>query len=328
MDFRHIRAFIAVADAFSVTRAAERLHISQPPLSRHIHQLEHELGLTLFVRHRHGVTLTDAGRRLLDKARILDTAASDFYESAHSLATSESRRIRIGIGWGLWDAVNRVRVEFAKEYPGVTIEARDAVCAEECTEQLRNQTLDVAFGRPPFDAAVVAATPVFQDPIQVAISAESALRPQMRTGLWIRELAGETLLLWDRHLGPVLYDRVLELYAAAGVTPTMLPTPGAGPFNNAGLMLVASGRGVYLCLGVPHTGPQPAAGVSVLPVNDPEAVIDVCVARRRDEASPVVRGFMDCVWRAFPRTAPAEPARPVGLHDAGFGPLAAGAQSA
>ena len=61
MDFRHIRAFIAVADASSVTKAAERLHISQPPLTRQIQQLEHELGLTLFVRHRHGVMLTDAG---------------------------------------------------------------------------------------------------------------------------------------------------------------------------------------------------------------------------------------------------------------------------
>ena len=61
MDFRHIKAFIAVADALSVTKAAERLHISQPPLSRHIQQLENELGLTLFVRHRQGVTLTEPG---------------------------------------------------------------------------------------------------------------------------------------------------------------------------------------------------------------------------------------------------------------------------
>src|SRR5688572_28074181 len=128
MDFRHIRAFIAVADTLSVTRAAERLHISQPPLSRHIHQLEQELGVTLFVRHRQGVTLTEAGRRLLDKARTLDALARDFHDTARQTTAGDTTTIRIGIGWGLWDVVNRVRIEFAKRYPDVTVEATDAFC--------------------------------------------------------------------------------------------------------------------------------------------------------------------------------------------------------
>lgn len=298
MDFRHIRAFIAVADALSVTKAAERLHISQPPLTRHIHQLEHELGITLFVRHRYGVTLTDAGRRLLDKARSLDAAASEFYESANAIAGGETRRIRIGIGWGLWDAVNRIRVEFARTHPQVTIEARDALCPEQCTELLRNHTLDIAISRPPFDTVAFDAAPIYKERIQIALSADSPLAS--RPGLTIRDLAGETLLLWDRHHQPLLYDKVLDLYSAAGVTPVMTPTPDAGPFNNAGLMLVASGRGVYLCLGVPHSGPQPAAGVAVLPVLDADATIDVCIARRKDDVSPMVTRFLECVRRVFP----------------------------
>src|ERR1044071_8566194 len=98
MDLRHVRAFIAVADALNVTRAAERLHISQPPLTRHIRQLEEELGVTLFIRHRHGVTITDAGRRLLEKARSLDAAATDFIATAGQSKRADSNRIRIGIG--------------------------------------------------------------------------------------------------------------------------------------------------------------------------------------------------------------------------------------
>ena len=121
----------------SVTKAAERLHISQPPLSRHIHQLEEELGLTLFLRHRQGVTLTDDGKRLLDKARALDAAGTEFCETARQMARGEERRIRIGIGWGLWDVVNRLRVEFSKQHPDVTFEVRDVYCSDDCQEHLK-----------------------------------------------------------------------------------------------------------------------------------------------------------------------------------------------
>src|ERR1044071_336824 len=99
MDLRHVRAFIAVADALNVTRAAERLHISQPPLTRHIRQLEAELGVTLFIRHRHGVTLTDAGNRLLEKARMLDIAASEFVAAAKLSGRQDTPTVRVGIGW-------------------------------------------------------------------------------------------------------------------------------------------------------------------------------------------------------------------------------------
>jgi hypothetical protein len=102
-------------------------------------------------------------------------------------------------------------------------------------------------------------------------------------------------------MSPALYDRVLELYARHGITAPKVPTPGAGPFNHAGLMMVASGKGVYLCLGVPLTSPQPASGVAVLPVGDPGATIEVCVASRKGELSHLVGRFLDCVWETYPQ---------------------------
>lgn len=299
MDFRHIKAFLAVADALSVTKAAERLHISQPPLSRHIHQLEQELGLTLFVRHRHGVTLTDQGRRLLEKARALDAAGTDFCEAARQMASGEQSLIRIGIGWGLWDVVNRLRVEFSKQRPDVTFEVRDVYCSDDIHDQLRNSAVDVVFARPPFDDGVVDAVTIFHERIQAVIADDSPLAS--RSEVRLRDLADVPLLLWDRHMSPALYDRVLELYARHGITAPMVPTPGAGPYNHAGLMMVASGKGVYLCLGVPLTSPQPASGVAVLPVGDPGATIEVCVASRKGEASHLVGQFLDCVWETYPQ---------------------------
>ena len=299
MDFRHLRAFIAVAEEASITRAAERLHISQPPLSRHIRQLEDELGVTLFVRHRQGVTITDAGRQLLEKARLLDVAASDFIETAGQSRRDDSNRIRIGIGWGLWDAVNRVRVESGRHFGDLTIEATDIYCPDDYNEHLRSRTLDIVFARPPFDTINFAVAPLFRERLVAVVSANSPLAS--RKTLRILDLASEPLLLWDRHLLPLVYDKVLELYSRAGVSPKTIATPNAGPHNHAGLMLVASGKGAYVCIGVPLTSPQPAGGVAVVPVGDPDATIEICAAWRKTEASPIVLQFIDCVSRVFPQ---------------------------
>jgi DNA-binding transcriptional LysR family regulator len=299
MDLRRVKAFIAVAETLSVTRAAERLHISQPPLSRHIHQLEDELGVTLFVRHRHGVTLTEAGRRLLEKARGLEAAASDFALAARQVSTAEANEVRIGIGWGLWDVVNRIRVEFARTCPDVTIAASDAYCWYDSDEQLRSGALDVAFARPPFDSSFDVSPPILHERIQAIVSDVSPLAS--RETVSMRELAAEPLLLWDRHIAPTLHDQILDLYARAGVEPRVIATPGSGPFNHAGMMLVASGKGVYLGYGVPLTEPQPPSGVAVRPVSDRGATTEVRVIHRKAESSPVVGRLLECVWRMYPQ---------------------------
>ena len=307
MDFRHLRAFIAVADESSVTKAAVRLHISQPPLSRRIRQLEDELGVKLFSRHRLGVTLTEAGRGLLEKARVLDAAAADFLEAAEHATDEESHTVRIGIGWGLWEPVQRVRVKCAKHSERLKIDAIDVFCSDDYNEQLRNGSLDVVFARPPFDETTLNVAPLFQERILAVVSAESPLAA--RKSLHLRDLAGEAMLLWDRHLMPCVYDKMLDLYAKAGITPKMIPTPGAGPHNHRGLMLVASGQGAYLCIGIPLTSPRPASGIALLPLEDPEATIDICVAWRKDEIAPVVLQFMDAVWQVFPPQASRPPLR-------------------
>jgi DNA-binding transcriptional LysR family regulator len=303
VNFRHVRAFIAVAEEASITRAAERLHISQPPLSRQIQQLEEEIGITLFVRHRHGVTLTEAGRELLQKARLLDASAADFFDAACQSKSGGSNRVRAGIAWGLWEALNRIRVECARWPAGVTIETTDVHCLDQYNEQLRTSALDVVFARPPFDTTCLDSAPLFQDRIVAVMSDNHPLA--LRKTVRIRDLAHEPLLLWDRHIMPGLYDKVLELYAAAHISTKMIPTPGAGPYNHAGMMLAASGKGLYLCIGIPLTSPQPPSGVAVVPISDADATIDVCVAWRKSEASPMVLQFLECVWRVFPQARPA-----------------------
>jgi len=299
VDFRHLRAFIAVADELSVTKAAERLHISQPPLSRQIHQLEDELGVCLFVRHRHGVTLTEPGRRLLEKARFLDAAAADFFEAAGQMTRDDSQIVRIGIGWGLWEPVNRVRLESERQGLHPEIEVTDVSCADDCNERLRGRSIDLAVSRPPFDTVALNVVPLFRERLLAVLSEDHPLAG--RPSICVRELASEPLLLWDRHLMPVVFDTILELYAQAGIHPKTIPTPGAGPHNLAGLMLAASGKGTYLCIGVPVGSQQPATGVALVPVADEGAQVDICVAWRKNETSPAVLQFIDCMREVFPQ---------------------------
>jgi DNA-binding transcriptional LysR family regulator len=299
VDFRHLRAFIAVAAESSVTKAAERLHISQPPLSRHIRQLEEELGVRLFLRHRHGVTLTDAGRQLLEKARVLDGAASDFLATASRVTRDDSHTVRVGIGWGLWEPINRVRVELVRRADHPIIEVIDLYCSDEGNERLRNRSLDVIFSRPPFDTSLLNVGSLFKERLLAVLRDDHPLAS--RKTVHVRDLATEPLLLWDRHLMPAVYDTILALYETCGVQPKMIATPGAGPHNHAGMMMVASGQGTYICIGVPVSSHQPASGVALVPVADSGAAVDICVAWRKKETSAAVLQFMDSVWEVFPQ---------------------------
>jgi len=160
------------------------------------------------------------------------------------------------------------------------------------------------FARPPFDPTTSEHVTLYQERILAVVSEDSPLAS--RKTLRLRDLADETLLLWDRHIMPYLYDKVLDLFAREGLSPRTHPTPEAGPYNQAGLMMVAQGKGAYLCMGIPLTSPQAASGVAVVPVSDPDATLDVCVAWRKGEASPAVGQFLDSVWHVFPQARHAQ----------------------
>ena len=223
--------------------------------------------------------------------------AAEFFEAARE--TVAQQKVRLGIGWGLWDMVQQVRVESAAHLQGITIEACDAFCADQYNEQLRGGSLDVVFARGEFDATALTVEPLVNERLVAMLSADSPLAS--RQSLHIRDLAHEPLLLWDRHAMPALYDKILELYSSARVSPRTIPTPGAGPWNHNGLMLIASGKGVYVGLGVRLTSPQPASGVAVVPIDDANATVEVSVAWRKAETSRTILRFLDSVWQAFPR---------------------------
>jgi len=125
MTLRHLRAFMAVAEELSFTSAARRLHISQPPLSRQIQQLETQIGAKLFARSSQGIALTAKGQWFLGEVRQLTSLADEFLESALRVRREGTGAVRVGIDWALWKAVNRIRTQHARQHPGVDIIGED-----------------------------------------------------------------------------------------------------------------------------------------------------------------------------------------------------------
>jgi DNA-binding transcriptional LysR family regulator len=294
VDFRHLRAFVAVAEERNFTRAAHRLHISQPPLTRQIRQLEQELGVTLFVRHRTGAEMTCEGVALLDAARAVTTALGDLESSARALKTRQSKALHLGIGWGLWKAVNLIREHHAARFPDVPIVVHE-LC--DLNRPVGNEEpIDVAVTRRPLDLDK-ASEPLFDERFVALLADDHPLAS--RPSLSLAELAGEPLLLFERFVGPSVYDKILSLWAASGLKPMVVEHQPA-PYSQGASMLVASRQGYYLGIASQYTQTHKTSGVAVVPLNEPDARLEICVAWQRNETSKLVREFVRSAREVFP----------------------------
>ncbi|HEX4361848.1 MAG TPA: LysR family transcriptional regulator [Pseudonocardia sp.] len=215
LSLDHVRGFVTVAEEGHFGRAAARLRITQPPLSRQIQKLEREVGVRLLDRTQGGAVLTAAGRAFLAEARRLLAAAEAAPDTARRVAAGELGTVRIGFTavsgfWVLGQIVNQLEAAL----PGVELVLSEMVSSAQF-DQLSSGRLDLALARPPFEAALGSRL-VHREPLVVALPERHPLAegtdPLPATGL-----AGEALLryspdqaryfaeLTDRVLAPVAY---------------------------------------------------------------------------------------------------------------------------
>jgi len=144
MELRHLRYFEAVAEEENVTRAAERLHVSQPPLSRQIHDLEEELGVQLFERSAKSVRLTDAGRLFLNEARAVLDRVDEATRAVKAISSGASGELHVGYAPSLAvDILPRALRQFQIEMPGVRVQLHD-LSTDEMLTGLRENKIAVA----------------------------------------------------------------------------------------------------------------------------------------------------------------------------------------
>lgn len=277
-SFAQLECFIAVAEELHFGVAAERLQMTQPPLSRQIQQLERELETKLFDRTSRRVELTQAGRALLPSARRLIDLAAKAAADVRSVGQGAAGTLTIAYTAMAGQAVIPDLVRRATAaFPNVSLLLKELVTVEQ-VEGLEKETVDIGLMRPLFARPQLESRPVYRERLVVAVSRESDLALQ---GAPVRliDLVHEPLLMYSPGVARYFHDLLLSMFVAAGVHPRISQYAGQIPTL---LALVSAGLGVALV-------PESAARIC------PEPVVLLPVDAK-DPSERVNRVELDVVW--------------------------------
>jgi DNA-binding transcriptional LysR family regulator len=286
MELRHLRYFVAVAEERHFGRAARRLQIAQPPLSRQIQALERELGFDLFDRRARRVELTPGGEALLTHVRGVFDSLEEGIQAARRAAKGETGRISVGYPSSLaYSGLTDLLRAFRARSPEVDVVVHE-MPPQESLSALRERRIDVGFVRASVDDPLISAERVRREPLMVALPADHPLASRKRIALSL--LANEPFVSFPRARGAAYFDQIMRLCHAAGFTPRIVQE--AVQLDMASL--IAAGFGV----GIVPASMQEAArsGMTLRPiVGSPKT--ELFVAWRSNDASPVLRDFLAVV---------------------------------
>lgn len=288
MELRHLRYFVAVAEELNFTRAAERLHIGQPPLSIQIRDLERELGAELFDRSRRRIALTQAGNRFLLRAKAILAATDDASDEARRLARGEAGELRIGFTSSLsyTNLLPDVLHAYRRAHPGVSLQLRERFSVEQFVA-LEQGGLDVGFVR--YGAvevpAAIAVREIGRDPLRLVVNAAHPLAGAREVGF--EQLRDEDFITFPADAGTGLPVILRDLCREAGFEPRIVQIAREATTQ---IGLVAAGLGVALlpapleCVRIPR--------VRYLPIAGEGAFFPLAVAHLAQAPGPLLSGFL------------------------------------
>ncbi|HEV3483344.1 MAG TPA: LysR substrate-binding domain-containing protein [Candidatus Acidoferrales bacterium] len=288
MELRHLRYFVIIAEELNFTKAAKRLEVGQPVLSRQIHDLEREIGVQLFDRNSSRVFLTDAGNSFLSEARVVLQHAAQAVEAAKQVQAGAAGTLRVAIGKGLGDVVSRIINGYLRLFPGVEVDVKNVASGFQ-SEAFDNRTIDVGFMRPPLSNPQLTSSLLFEEGFSVVLRKSSPLARRRRIRL--KDLARENVLMIDRNISPGFNEKMLDLFRNAGIAPKIIPTETM-PYDEAGAILVESGKGIYLAVGEGPYYPSFADRLVALPLDERSAVMPVHIVWRKDEKAKTTLEFV------------------------------------
>ncbi|BCO25750.1 HTH-type transcriptional regulator TfdS [Rhodoferax lithotrophicus] len=286
MDIRHLKSFIVVAEELNIGRAALRLHISQPPLTRQIQQLEQELNVQLFVRTPRGVELTQAGNMFLSEARNIRHLMEQAVERTVRAGQGKLGRLDIGIfGTGIFSVIPELLHLFRVTHPGVRVVLHTMSKGEQI-EALRQKRITIGFHRMPLLHPDIENSLIINEPLYLALNEEHPLNKQGTISF--RELENHPLVLFPTGDRPNFVDKVIELCSGVGFMPDISQVVGDAV---TGIALVSAGLGVTIVPKSVTTLRIPKV-VYRLFENTFPAYVDLSCVHRKDDSSAILHAFL------------------------------------
>ncbi len=294
MKIRWLEYFVAVAEERHFGRAAERLGIAQPPLSRQIKQIEDDLGVLLFNRGRSQVSLTQAGEKLLERAQEILSLLEEAQLEARRIGQGAEGRLRIGfVGSTTYGVIPNVLKSYRRHYPEVALGLFPMNNAGLRSALIRRE-IDIAIARPKLVDPEITSRQLVEEPLVAALPDTHRLADAGRIAL--SDLEKETLILYPEKPRPSFADHVLDLFRVEDLEPesrifTM-------DFQTAISLVSVEVGGAIVPASV---GAAQRQGVRYVSISNPNATTAVSVNTRIDDQSVHVKHFVDIAVRVSRR---------------------------
>jgi len=288
MELRQLQYFLAVAEELNFSRAAARLQIAQPPLSRQIRQLEQELGVELFRRTKRRVELTEAGRLFLEEARQILSQVEQGVRVAQRASRGEIGRLVVGFeGSSTYDVIPVSLKVYRERFPEVDLVVY-AMTTEEQIQALLENRIGIGFAVSPFNDKRLAIEIILREALILAIPENHPL--VARNEVRVRELEGEPFIMFQRNRGCGLYDQVISLCQLAGFSPRVIQEADE---MQVMLGFVAAGLGITLLSASAQQFQRPGVVYRTLQPSTPK--VTLALVCRREDPSAVLQAFIEVV---------------------------------
>ena len=289
MDIRQLECFVAVAEELHFRRASEGLGLSQSALSERVSALEHELGARLFFRTTRQVSLTQAGSEFLqDAKRILSDIDRSVANVRHS-ADSDLHHIRVsGVDEAISMLLPRALLAFRQTDPKVHVQILEISSSEQHSQELITHRTDVAFVRTQQEDEFITSELLHRQPIVVVLANSNPLSSSR--SLSTSDIADQPIVGYPKHARPILHEALWSGFRKIGTQPNIV----CEIIDKSTLLqFVAHGLGIALVPAwVKNIAPS---GVSFIPFEPCENLVDLYVASRRLGNSDTVKRFVDTV---------------------------------